>query len=269
MSGNSQLDLQHIREQLVRLEDTIIYALQERSQFLRNERIYIPNGFPLSPLGTDGQQCSLLEQMLRETEAVHAKFGRYKSSEENAFYPKHLPNEVISLSNYPEILTSNAKEININDDIIGMYIDFLLPGITQEGDDKNYGSAAICDIAILQALSRRIHLGKFVAEAKFQSEKQQYTELIGIQDKQGIMKLLTNLEVENQVVERVKLKAAFFYQNISNRTDKDLGQENSKQDNFRESPELVAQLYRMWVIPMTKRVEVMYLLQRLQCVQIV
>ena len=40
------------------------------------------------------------------------------------------------------------------------------------GDDGNYGSAAVCDIAVLQALSKRIHFGKFIAEAKFQSERE-------------------------------------------------------------------------------------------------
>jgi chorismate mutase len=39
--------------------------------------------------------------------------------------------------------------------------------VTVEGDDGNYGSAATLDVLCLQALSQRIHYGKFVAEAKF------------------------------------------------------------------------------------------------------
>ena len=39
--------------------------------------------------------------------------------------------------------------------------------ITAAGDDGNYGSAATLDVLVLQALSTRIHYGKFVAEAKF------------------------------------------------------------------------------------------------------
>lgn len=35
------------------------------------------------------------------------------------------------------------------------------------GDDNNYGSASMLDVAVLQALSKRIHYGMFVAEAKF------------------------------------------------------------------------------------------------------
>lgn len=40
-------------------------------------------------------------------------------------------------------------------------------GITTAGDDSNYGSAGVLDVLCLQALSKRIHYGKFVAEAKF------------------------------------------------------------------------------------------------------
>lgn len=41
-------------------------------------------------------------------------------------------------------------------------------GLTAPGDDFNYGSAATLDVQCLQALSQRIHYGKWVAEAKFQ-----------------------------------------------------------------------------------------------------
>lgn len=43
----------------------------------------------------------------------------------------------------------------------------LLAAIAAPGDDGNYGSAATLDLLALQALSKRIHYGKFVAEAKF------------------------------------------------------------------------------------------------------
>lgn len=43
----------------------------------------------------------------------------------------------------------------------------LCAGIAQPGDDYNYGSAGVLDVLCLQALSKRIHYGKYVAEAKF------------------------------------------------------------------------------------------------------
>ena len=51
----------------------------------------------------------------------------------------------------------------------------------------------------LQALSKRVHYGKFVAEAKFLAQRKEYSDLIRRQDSQGIMDLLTNKAVEKQV----------------------------------------------------------------------
>ena len=51
----------------------------------------------------------------------------------------------------------------------------------------------------VQALSKRVHYGKFVAEAKFLAQTAEYTELIRKQDGAGIMELLTNKAVEKQV----------------------------------------------------------------------
>lgn len=48
------------------------------------------------------------------------------------------------------------------------YVSEVVPKICEPGDDNQHGSSIICDIGALQALSRRVHLGKFVAESKFQ-----------------------------------------------------------------------------------------------------
>jgi hypothetical protein len=49
---------------------------------------------------------------------------------------------------------------------------------------------------LLQALSKRIHYGKFVAEAKFQAQPEKYSQLISQRDSQGILDLLTDRAVE-------------------------------------------------------------------------
>lgn len=51
------------------------------------------------------------------------------------------------------------------------YMSEVVPMICEPGDDEQHGSSIICDINALQALSRRIHLGKFVAESKYQVRK--------------------------------------------------------------------------------------------------
>ena len=50
-----------------------------------------------------------------------------------------------------------------------------------------------------QALSKRIHYGKFVAEAKFRSHPELYIPLIEAGDAAGILKTLTDAAVENKV----------------------------------------------------------------------
>ena len=83
-----------------------------------------------------------------------------------------------------------------------LYLQELMPGITEPGDDNNYGSAAMQDVLCLQALSKRIHYGKFVAEAKYRAHPEQYEQLIkncSNTDHDAIMSTLTNEDVERKV----------------------------------------------------------------------
>lgn len=48
-----------------------------------------------------------------------------------------------------------------------------------------------------------MHYGKFVAEAKFLEQREEYSELIRRRDAEGIMSLLTNKAVEKQVNTRI------------------------------------------------------------------
>ena len=50
-----------------------------------------------------------------------------------------------------------------------------------------------------QALSKRIHYGKFVAEAKLLANTEDYSSLIRQQDADGLMRLLTDEAVEAKV----------------------------------------------------------------------
>lgn len=52
---------------------------------------------------------------------------------------------------------------------------------------------------MVQALSKRIHYGKFVAEAKFLANREEYSRLIRAQDADGLMRLLTDEGVEAKV----------------------------------------------------------------------
>lgn len=59
-----------------------------------------------------------------------------------------------------------------------------------------------------------------------------------------------------QVVERVRRKAAIFGQDITDSND-------GKGSTFKVEPSTVAELYEKWIMPLTKQVQVAYLLRRL------
>lgn len=72
------------------------------------------------------------------------------------------------------------------------------------------------------------------------------------------MKLLTFEKVEEMVKKRVEKKAETFGQEVKCVSGDDEGEKNYKVD-----PSLVSRIYGEWLIPLTKDVEVEYLLRRL------
>ncbi|DAZ93678.1 TPA: hypothetical protein N0F65_008186 [Lagenidium giganteum] len=251
--------LDDFRNVLIRQEETIIFALIERAQFPRNSEIYRKRNEAgsVSFGGLKGKYDaftgSFLDFMFSETEKLHALNRRYTSPDENAFYPHLLPEPILPSLSYPQVLKPNR--ININDQISSVYLKKILPGITEDrSDHTSFGSTATADITVLQALSKRIHFGKFIAEAKFQAERERYTELIMANDAEGIMTALTNMAVEEKVLKRVKLKASTYGQDVD---------ETSGPKDYKVDPQLISDLYRDFVMPLTKEVQVAYLLQRL------
>ncbi|POM81034.1 Chorismate mutase [Phytophthora palmivora] len=252
--------LDDFRNVLIRQEETIIFALIERAQFPRNPEVYVSMKESKSAAfgGLKGKYTtfdgSLLDFMLLETEKLHALTRRYTSPDENAFFPHLLPEPILPIIDYPRVL--NPNRININNQIMSVYQQKILPGLTTlASDDTAYGSTATADIAVLQALSKRIHFGKFIAEAKFQAETERYTQLILANDADGIMEALTNLAVEEKVLERVKLKASTYGQDPN-------APASSDDKEMKVNPQPISDLYRDFVMPLTKEVQVQYLLQR-------
>ncbi|KAG0352322.1 Chorismate mutase 1-like protein, partial [Gamsiella multidivaricata] len=168
---------------------------------------------------------------------------------------------------FPKILHRN--NINVNSDIMDRYLQDIVPKICAEGDDLNYGSSATRDVECLQALSKRIHYGKFIAEAKFMDPKEQstYIRLIKAKDREGIMELLTNRTVEAALLRRLRRKAMIYGHDITESGEivlEDSGREDQKlQQNQKIRADVVVDLYERFVIPLTKEVEIEYLLHRL------
>jgi chorismate mutase len=93
-----------------------------------------------------------------------------------------------------------------------------------------------------------------VAESKFQTEKERFTQLIKDGDREGIGAAITNEAVEKKVLERLALKARTYG------TDPSIGAEGPVKINV----DAVVTMYKDFVIPLTKEVEVEYLMQRLE-----
>lgn len=237
------------------MEDTITYALIERVQFPLNATIYDP-----SAIAIPSSKLCLLDWMLQSRETLDSLIRRYQSPDEYPFFPESIKTPILRPLHYPAILHPN--NVNVNARIKDYYIQEFLPRAclkTGRGDrgetEENYGSAATCDIACLQALSRRIHFGKFVAESKFRAEESLYTALIRAEDREGIAKAITNEAVEKKVLERLRLKATTY--------GTDPGLAPADVEN-KINVDAVVDIYRDFVIPLTKVVEVDYLMQRLE-----
>ncbi|KAK7351347.1 hypothetical protein VNO77_10726 [Canavalia gladiata] len=249
-SGN-EYTLESARTSLVRQEDTIIFGLIERARFPINSPTYNQNNISIPHFFG-----SLLDFLINDTEAIQAKAGRYVNPEENPFFPENLPASVVPHYPFPQFLHPAAALININKSIRKMYLDELLPMFVASGDDGNYAQTAASDLSLLQAISRRIHYGKFVAEVKFRESRKDYEPLIRAKDREALMNLLTSKSVEEIVVKRVGKKAMVFGQEVS--VDGDV-----KGNKYKVDPSVVSNLYQKWIIPLTKLVEVEYLLNRL------
>ena len=204
--------LDSIRSTLVRQEETIIFALIERSQFFTNGDIYdCKKGHFRNVYGTP---LSFLEYMLLETEKLHSKVRRYTSPEETPFFPSLLPAPILPPLSYPQIL-AGKNEVNVNNELLRWYVEKIIKRLCKPGDDEQHGSSVLCDINALQALSRRVHYGRFVAESKFRDSTERYTELVRDGDVAGIIAELTNVEVERRVLRRAFLKASTYGQDIT------------------------------------------------------
>lgn len=290
--------LDSIRSTLIRQEETIIFALIERAQFRQNSRVYQKGGFvnlgtPIGSTPVDGdEELSFLEHMLIGTEVLHCSVRRYTSPEEHAFFPERLPKkgqmEALPELDYPQDLLSpkgGASDVNFNPILLKKYIEVIVPAIAKkEGDDEQHGSTGLADITVLQALSKRIHYGKFVAESKYRSDPEEYERLVAAGDAEGVMRLLTNEKVEKKVLRRARLKAATYGREPllaelppieeSETTSivaaaaasavvaalEALGEEKGHEGKV--DPGVIESVYKKIIIPMTKDVEVAYLFRR-------
>lgn len=258
---HSPLDLDRLRSVLIRMEDSIIFALIERAQFRHNTAIYKPNSKTSLPSLPDGM--SFFDYFLSETEKLHSTVRRYTSPDEHPFtLSTKLPQPILPELQYPP--TVKDFGINFSAEIMKFYQSDILPSICVEGDDQNYGSSAVADIAALQLLSKRVHYGLFVAEIKLRQNRKDFESAIRAQDKKALMALITKPAVEAKILERVYRKAVRYYGSdsfVSSTSASSQPQSMpSSSYNHKVTPALVKRLYADIMI-MTKDVQLAYLLK--------
>ena len=197
---------------------------------------------------------------------------------------------------YPNLLSSDPAidALNWNPILYEKYLNVIVPAIARKGDDEQYGSTCVTDTAALQALSKRIHYGKFVAESKYRSNPEGFQRLVDAGDADGVMALLTNAKVEEQVLTRARLKATTYgrepmlssFPMTRNAKDgdstaiiaaaaamavvaaveamQDSKENGDKNDKIKGKvdPAIIEAIYRELIIPMTKDIEVAYLFLR-------
>jgi hypothetical protein len=107
------------------------------------------------------------------------------------------------------------------------------------------------DVDALKATARRVHFASFyVAACKFEDAPAEYTSLIRDQAATKIEKRITRKEAEDRVIERVKTKAERLQRGLNPEVRRLV------------APELIADYYRDTIIPLTKRGEVLVLMNR-------
>jgi len=239
MPSADQFNLSSIRDALARLEETIIFSAIERGQFTLNQQVYQQGqGVSLTPTSAEFPDDSFFEHFLYGTEKLHSALGRYRQGDlEHAFFAhRQLPKPALSSGppeTYGQLLFPNT--INMNNDLLSVYLKKVVPMIALKAphDDGHFGSTCVCDIALIQALSLRVHYGKLVAETKYRAETERFQALIKAKDEAGIMQALTNEAVEKQVIERVRVKAARYGRS-----------EDEGGGSFKVDPSIIADMFR-------------------------
>eukprot|EP00932_Pfiesteria_piscicida_P004132 SRR837773.14037.p2 GENE.SRR837773.14037~~SRR837773.14037.p2 ORF type:complete len:259 (+),score=38.76 SRR837773.14037:789-1565(+) len=253
----------------MRMEDSIIFSLIERSQYKANTAVYEADcrqlgAFKLHELKSAGSAGSLGDWFIYQTECLHSQVRRYLHPTEYSFFgPLPEPSLGSTSGNRTcrdRILARVPSAAVVNQRLLEIYRTRMVPALCEEGDDGNHGSTAVQDVHCLQTMATRIYYGLFVAESKFRADPDRVSELIRARDREGLMAFVTKTDVEERNIKRVILKARAFSQNIEVGDD---GLERAGPPTYKLNAEYIGTVFREYIMPLTKDVEVEYLLARL------
>jgi monofunctional chorismate mutase len=201
------MNLNEIRKELQNYEIKIIWAIIERSNFNYHKAVY-------------NNSNSLFNNLLKDIEIIYEKNGYYNNPQHHSFTnPKITYNKPIKYT-LNKILDTNHKQINHNPIIIQDYFNNILTLISNKNKNVHEDPVNIIksDIKLLQLISNRCHLGKIVASIKV---KQTPLNYIKCKTNQDIYNLLTNIEVEQKIFNRIIEKTKLINNLIENKINED------------------------------------------------
>ncbi|KAK0553757.1 chorismate mutase aro7 [Tilletia horrida] len=255
-------NLTAIRNVLEQMENYILFALLERSQYPLDPSLYtkpVPSQY-VDLVGSKKRHGSVLDWYLDQDEASLARTGQWDLPAQTPFTDrKHLPKSAIaSPPKYPTVLHGAGANFDVNAALLQTYINQTLPSLQlvqvargRKSVNPALGPTLSADASLLHALSSRTLIGRYVAESKFESNTSLYTDYIRHRDLAALTTLITNKTVEDQNVARVRTKMAVF----------------STGGNAEQADQILVDaagsLYKDVLIPLTKQVEIGYLLGRL------
>ncbi|KAK0546846.1 chorismate mutase aro7 [Tilletia horrida] len=185
-----------------------------------------------------------------QQEALLALTGQWELPDQVPFTSRaRLPAPVYPVPTYPSVLHGAAANFSRNHALKKAYLNSTLPSLNLPPSQKTggpnpaLGPTLHADTALLHLLSSRIHLGRYVAESKYASNTSLYAQPIASKNLTALNALITNTTVEEANVVRVQSKAGMYGDGAQ--------------------AQAVGALYRDVLIPLTKEVEVGYLLGRL------
>ena len=234
------MELEKIRDRLIELEDVIIKGLCERANYKQNLEIYEHNAEQFKY--KNNFEGTYFDFMFKQIENVHSIAGRYNCFDEKPFYKglEECQVEREYNSQIPDEILKFSKKINFSPWIKIGYLNFINE-LCEEGEDANYGDTTLSDIFNLQAISKRIHYGILVMEAKYKDNQSQYDKLLSQNNDISIGSALKNVSVEQKVLQRVK--------------------EKSIKNGFK-NPNKIVKFFKNCIIPMTIQVELDYIFSK-------
>lgn len=219
VAPSSVPSLSTVRSTLANLEDSIIAALISRAKLPSSSAAVLKNWY-----GSNGDFIRYLQPFERDFAAL----GKYDAGTGEVPFTLAYP---VTGSDYGEGAGKGeggeGESFSVNDEVYRQYIDLVIPGIASFTNNTSTNTnnstpapstantpttppspATIlsADYALLSLLSRRVHYGKFVAEAKYASAPSLFTNLT---DASRIRTLLTDTAQEGVVRRRTAAKAAY------------------------------------------------------------